>query len=164
MGNDWGWVLSLRAGRACVCCATLLAAVHNDRRVIGSLYSFELDQLTIAAPPPAAAVDILMNAAHFWIPTIIRSMLGQPVPASAGASGAAASEAAQLHAVVVASLLAALPFALAGVCMVGNAYSTKRHNERRLHTAVPLAVAGVAFGWVCGGAHGGHLGATWGPS
>ena len=54
----------------------------------------------------------------------------------------------QLHQVVAASLLAALPFAGAGVCMVANAYSAKRHRERRLHTAIPLGLAGCAFALV----------------
>lgn len=54
----------------------------------------------------------------------------------------------QQHVNILASLLAGLPFAVAGVVMVLNARHAKRRDERRWHTAIPLCVAAAAL-W-CG--------------
>lgn len=51
----------------------------------------------------------------------------------------------RLHATMVAALLSAVPFTVAGVAMVLNAWHSKRHHERRWHTAVPLLVAAIFF-------------------
>ena len=43
-------------------------------------------------------------------------------------------------------MLSALPFTAAAAAMLGNAYHSRRANERALHTAIPLAVAAAGLG------------------
>ncbi|KAL4451937.1 hypothetical protein ABPG75_007599 [Micractinium tetrahymenae] len=110
-------------------------------------------------------VDVCMNAIHFWLPTLVKASLqgrlqsdedGDEDDAAAGGAAAALAPApAPLHAAAAsgslallakASLLSALPFCGAAVCMVANAWHARRTDERRLHVAAPMLTAALAWG------------------
>ncbi|KAL4423008.1 hypothetical protein ABPG77_005488 [Micractinium sp. CCAP 211/92] len=105
-------------------------------------------------------VDVCMNAIHFWLPTLVKASLqGQlesdedealddddvalaPAPRPLHAAAPSGS----LALLVRAALLSALPFCGAAVCMVANAWHARRADERRLHVAVPMLAAALAWG------------------
>lgn len=58
----------------------------------------------------------------------------------------AAAPSGSLALLVRAALLSALPFCGAAVCMVANAWHARRADERRLHVAVPMLAAALAWG------------------
>ncbi|KFM26479.1 Putative tartrate transporter [Auxenochlorella protothecoides] len=92
-------------------------------------------------------VDAAMNAVNFWLPQIIRASLRAGiVNGDEGGEAGAEATSRQQRLDVKASLLAGLPFAVAGVGMVLNAQHAQRRHERRLHTAVPLVAAAGALG------------------
>ncbi|RMZ56540.1 hypothetical protein APUTEX25_001387 [Auxenochlorella protothecoides] len=92
-------------------------------------------------------VDAAMNAVNFWLPQIIRASLRAGiVNGDEGGEAGAEATSRQQRLDVKASLLAGLPFAVAGVGMVLNAQHAQRRHERRLHTAVPLVAAAGARG------------------
>lgn len=101
---------------------------------------------------------------HFWLPTLVKASLqgrlqsdedGDKDDAASGAAAALAPAPAPLHVaaasgslalLVKASLLSALPFCGAAVCMVANAWHARRADERRVHVAVPMLAAALAWG------------------
>lgn len=82
-----------------------------------------------------------MTSVHAWVPQIVASLLRGGLDADDEDEGGAPS----LRMVVAASLLASIPFFSACIAMVGNAAHSRRSNERRWHSGLPLLAAGVAF-------------------
>jgi preprotein translocase subunit SecG len=98
-------------------------------------------------------IDVAMNAVNFWLPTLVKAALqgelqsdgGSGIGGTGGAGGAPAATSTSTGLLVKASLLSALPFCGAAVCMVANAHHARLRDERRLHTALPLLAAGLAL-------------------
>lgn len=89
-------------------------------------------------------LDAVMNAANFWIPLMVRAVLTGQFASGSGRAPAAPHSAAALG--IRAALLSAVPFCAAAVAMVANAHHARLKDERRLHTALPMAGAALALG------------------
>jgi hypothetical protein len=96
-------------------------------------------------------IDVAMNAVNFWLPTLVKAALQGELQSDGGsggrggAPGVPATTSASTGLLIKASLLSALPFCGAAVCMVANAHHARLRDERRLHTALPLLAAGLAL-------------------
>ena len=88
-------------------------------------------------------IDVCMNSCNFWIPSIVKAALLGQLQSDGGGGSAGASPTTAL--LVKSSLLSALPFCGAALCMVANAQHAKRADERRLHTAVPMLAAALGL-------------------
>lgn len=79
----------------------------------------------------ATALCLIVVASYgyiFWLPTTIKSHSGLST--------------------VQATLLSGIPFALAAITVRFAARSSDRRGERKLHTAIPLIVAGLSFAMI----------------
>lgn len=112
-------------------------------------------------PPPTL---FTWTQIHFWLPTLVKASLqgrlqsdedGGEKDATGGAAAALAPAPAPLHAAASdaslallarAALLSALPFCGAAVCMVANAWHARHADERRMHVALPMLAAALAWG------------------
>eukprot|EP00887_Chlorella_sp_A99_P007890 scaffold20.g7890.t1 len=86
-------------------------------------------------------IEFGMSSTHFWVPQLVKTVM----QGGLDADGDEVESTASLGEVVRASLLAAVPFAAAGIVMIANAHHARRCDERRWHTAMPLLVASAAF-------------------
>ncbi|PSC74031.1 MFS transporter isoform A [Micractinium conductrix] len=90
-------------------------------------------------------IDVVMNAANFFLPMIVRAVItGQFAnEGGSGGGGRGGGGAAALN--IRAALLSALPFCAAAVAMVANAHHARARDERRLHTALPMVATALAL-------------------
>lgn len=95
-------------------------------------------------------IDLTMNSINFFLPSLVRAaLLGElqedasPDSSSTESTEHGASSSTAL--LIKSSLLSALPFCGAAVCMVGNAWHAQRADERRLHTVAPMCFAALGL-------------------
>lgn len=99
--------------------------------------------------------ELIIYACIYFIPAMVKGFLdGQnddngdidaPKDDDADADADGNEKMSTSHAVTV-SLLASIPYSFAAMVMVLNAWHTKKTDERRWHTALPLVVSALAFG------------------